>query len=177
MSSSHTDQREPGRATISRRRVIAASGHLAVASVAAAAIMPNLAGQAHADHHGAMMSDNEKVVRAFIAAWSNLNAEELATYFTEDGTYHNMMLDPVSGQENLIAFIGGFLSNWSETQWDVINIVSNGDLVVAERLDRTWIGDQRVELPCVGMFEMENGKIKVWRDYFDLATYTGAFAG
>jgi limonene-1,2-epoxide hydrolase len=25
------------------------------------------------------------------------------------------------------------------------------------------------------MFEMEGGKIKVWRDYFDLATYTSAF--
>ena len=51
------------------------------------------------------MSDNEKVVRDFIAAWSNLDAEELAGYFTEDGTYHNMMLDPVSGRENLIAFM------------------------------------------------------------------------
>jgi limonene-1,2-epoxide hydrolase len=122
------------------------------------------------------MSDNEKVIEAFVAAWSNLDAAELAGYFTEDGTYHNMMLDPVTGRENLTAFINGFISNWSETNWEMVNIVSNGDLVVAERVDRTRIGDKRVDLPCVGMFEMEGGKIKVWRDYFDLATYSSAFA-
>jgi len=27
------------------------------------------------------------------------------------------------------------------------------------------------------VYEMQDGKIKVWRDYFDLATYTGAFSG
>jgi limonene-1,2-epoxide hydrolase len=26
-------------------------------------------------------------------------------------------------------------------------------------------------LPCTGGFELENGKIKVWGDYFDLGTY------
>jgi hypothetical protein len=31
--------------------------------------------------------------------------------------------------------------------------------------------DKAVDLPCTGVFEMENGKIKVWRDYFDLTTY------
>jgi limonene-1,2-epoxide hydrolase len=28
----------------------------------------------------------------------------------------------------------------------------------------------------LGVFEMHNGKIRVWRDYFDLATYTKAIA-
>ncbi len=43
--------------------------------------------------------------------------------------------------------------------------------MIAERLDRTKAGDKAVELPFTGVFEMENGKIKVWRDYFDLGTY------
>ena len=41
-------------------------------------------------------------------------------------------------------------------------------------MDRTVVAGRKVDLPCVGIFEMENGKIKVWRDYFDLATFTGA---
>ncbi|MGK0341371.1 MAG: limonene-1,2-epoxide hydrolase [Candidatus Azotimanducaceae bacterium] len=41
--------------------------------------------------------------------------------------------------------------------------------VAVERLDKTQAGD-KVDLPCFGMFEMSNGKIKVWRDYFDLNT-------
>ena len=42
------------------------------------------------------------------------------------------------------------------------------------RIDHTAtpsITDGRtINLPCRGVFEMEHGKIKVWRDYFDLAT-------
>ena len=38
------------------------------------------------------------------------------------------------------------------------------------------LGDRYVELPCCGVFEMQAGKIKVWRDYFDLDTYMKAVA-
>jgi limonene-1,2-epoxide hydrolase len=45
---------------------------------------------------------------------------------------------------------------------------------MVERVDRTRLGDKQVDLPCCGVFELSGGKIKVWRDYFDLATYTRA---
>ena len=38
-------------------------------------------------------------------------------------------------------------------------------------VDRFRFGDKRVELPCAGVFEIRDGKIAVWRDYFDLATW------
>ena len=64
------------------------------------------------------------------------------------------------------------MRGWTSTQWDVLNLISRGDVVIAERLDRTMVGETAVDLPCCGVFEMQDGKIKVWRDYFDLATYT-----
>lgn len=120
------------------------------------------------------MNDNQRIVRDFIAAWSRLNVEELIDYFAPDGTYHNMMAKPVSGHADLRAFIGRFLKGWTATQWDIRNIVTQGDVVMAERTDRTRLGEKSVELPCCGVFEMRDGKIKAWRDYFDLATYTRA---
>ena len=33
----------------------------------------------------------------------------------------------------------------------------------------------RIELPVMGVFEVRDGRIAVWRDYFDLATVTAAF--
>jgi limonene-1,2-epoxide hydrolase len=120
------------------------------------------------------MRSNEETVREFIAAWSRLNVDELIGYFTADGTYHNMMAKPVTGHDDLRRFIGGFMRGWSATNWEIVNIVGRGDLVVAERVDRTRLGDKQVELPCCGVFEMSGGKIHVWRDYFDLATYTRA---
>lgn len=122
------------------------------------------------------MADNETVIRDFIAAWSRLDAAELASFFTEDGTYYNMPMQPVSGRDNVHNFIAGFIGPWTKTEWDVISLLSAGDLVIAERLDRTEAGDKKVGLPCCGVFEMEGGKIKVWRDYFDLATYGNAMA-
>ena len=116
--------------------------------------------------------DNEQIVRDFIAAWSRLDAQELVTYFTEDGTYYNMPIQPVSGRDNLQGFIHNFLKSWEKTDWEILNIVAQGDLVIAERVDRTVVAGRNVDLPCVGVFEMENGKIKVWRDYFDMATFT-----
>lgn len=120
------------------------------------------------------MSDNARIVRDFIAAWSRLDADELAGYFAEDGVYHNMPAQPVQGRENLRKFIRGFLSSWNRTQWDVLHLLAEGDVVIAERLDRTVAGGKPVDLPCCGVFEMKNGKIAVWRDYFDMATFTRA---
>jgi limonene-1,2-epoxide hydrolase len=116
------------------------------------------------------------VIRDFISAWSRLDPEELAGFFTEDGVYHNMPARPVAGREAVKAFIAGFAKDWTATEWDVLTLVSKGEVVIAERLDRTRIGDKAVDLPCCGVFEMAGGKIKVWRDYFDLGTYMRALA-
>ena len=121
-----------------------------------------------------MATDNVSIIREFIEAWSSLDADKLADYFTEDGTYHNMPTQPVTGKENVRAFIEGFLATWTETQWDILHILGEGDVVVAERLDRTKTSLGDVDLPCTGVFEMEAGKIKVWRDYFDLNTFMSA---
>ncbi len=123
------------------------------------------------------MTDNIAIIEEFIAAWSTLDADKLADYFTEDGTYYNMPAQAVTGRDNVRQFIAGFLATWTETQWDVLNIIAAGDVVIAERLDRTKTSHGDVDLPCCGVFEMADGKIKVWRDYFDLGTFMNAMQG
>lgn len=123
------------------------------------------------------MSNNETIIREFVAAWSNLDADELATYFTDDGVYYNMPTQPISGRDNVRAFIGNFMGPWESTDWEIINIMAEGDIVMVERMDHTVAAGNKIELPCFGIFEMEDGKIKVWRDYFNLATYTSGLSG
>lgn len=123
------------------------------------------------------MSDPAEVVRQFIQAWSRLDVEELVGWFAEDGIYHNMPIAPVQGHAALRPFIAAFAGGWAETQWDVRNLAVSGQTVFAERIDRTVTRDgKRVDLPCCGVFEVEGGKIKVWRDYFDMTTYTAALS-
>lgn len=122
------------------------------------------------------MNENERIVRDFIAAWSTLNVDRIVGYFTDDGVYHNIMLQPVAGRDNLRKFIQGFVKSWSATDWEIRTLISKGDIVIAERVDRTSLGAKQVALPCCGVFELKDGKIREWRDYFDMATYTKAIA-
>ena len=122
------------------------------------------------------MSDNVQTIKAFIAAWSNLDVDELVGYFCEDGIYYNMPAQPVQGHEKLKLFIEGFIAKWTKTTWETLNIIDEGNVVIVERLDRTEVGDIKVDLPCCGVFEMKEGKIKIWRDYFDMGTYTKPFS-
>jgi len=125
----------------------------------------------------AAMKSNSDIIREFVATWSRLDPAELATYFTEDGCYHNMPIDPIVGREAVQAFITGFSATWTETDWEILNLVEAGDLVFCERVDRTRTTKGNVDLPCVGVFEMQEGKIRLWRDYFDFNTYSGAMSG
>ncbi|MDP1649217.1 MAG: nuclear transport factor 2 family protein [Rubrivivax sp.] len=120
------------------------------------------------------MNDNERKVRDFIAAWSRLDAAELASYFADDGCYWNMPAQPVRGRQNIERMIRGFIATWTETLWDIRTLLASGDRVVAERLDRTKTKQGDVDLPCVGIFEMRDGMIVQGRDYFDLSTYRQA---
>lgn len=118
---------------------------------------------------------NKQVIREFIDTWSTLDADRIASFFTEDGTYHNIPASAVTGRDKVSEFIKGFTANWTKTEWELVSLIEEGDIVVAERVDKTDLGDKHVDLPCLGIFEMENGKIRVWRDYFDLGTYMKVF--
>lgn len=83
---------------------------------------------------------------------------------------------PLIGKAAVRAGIKRFLDNWSATRWDVLELAVNGNVVFAERLDRTDAGGRHVDLPCTGVFELDGERIRVWRDYFDLATYTRAIS-
>ena len=119
---------------------------------------------------------NIEIIRRFVSAWSRLDPDELSDYFEEEGSYHNMPMQPIVGKENVRAFIEGFSSSWTETEWHILNIVEEDNTVYCERIDKTKSTQGDVDLPCFGVFEMSNGKIRVWRDYFDLGTYTGAMS-
>ena len=123
-----------------------------------------------------MSKSNIEIVREFVAAWSELDADKLAEYFTEDGSYYNIPTQPVSGRQAVRDFIQGFTATWTETEWEILNMAEAGDVVFCERIDRTKTTQGNVDLPCNGVFEMENGKIKVWRDYFDLGTFMNAMS-
>ncbi len=119
----------------------------------------------------------EKVVRAMCDAFSLHDAEALRPFFTDDVVYHNIPMDPAVGLEATIAFITGFFGMCASMTIETTHLAVRDDVVLTERIDTFTVGDVVAALPVMGTFEVRDGKICAWRDYFDLAQITEAFSG
>ncbi len=118
------------------------------------------------------MSANIERVRAFIDAWSRNDLEEIMAFFAPDCVYHNIPVAPVQGTEAIRAVIQGFAGMASEIEWVTHQIAEGpGGVVLTERTDRFRIAERWVELPVMGAFELRDGLIRAWRDYFDMAQF------
>ena len=117
------------------------------------------------------------IVRRFCAAWSNLDLDELGEFFTDEAVYHNIPMDPITGRDAIKTFIGGFAGGADKIEFQVRNIVADGSIVLTERVDVFVLPSAKVELPVMGSFEVEEGKIAAWRDYFDMKQFMDQMAG
>jgi limonene-1,2-epoxide hydrolase len=118
----------------------------------------------------------DDVVTEFCKKWLTADPDELAGYFTEDAVYHNIPMEPVQGREAIKQFIAGFTAGFDGIDFQVHRQVSDGNVVMNERTDVMHRKDGgEIPLPVTGVFEVVDGRIAAWRDYFDLATVTSAF--
>ncbi|MDG4666077.1 limonene-1,2-epoxide hydrolase family protein [Mycobacterium sp. 236(2023)] len=123
-----------------------------------------------------MTRSPDDVVTEFCAEWTDPDPAALAKHFTEDGVYHNIPMDPMVGREAIKDFIAEFTSMVDGIDFQVHRQVSSGNLVFNERTDVMRFKDGReLALPVAGVFEIVDGQIASWRDYFDMATVTSAW--
>ena len=118
------------------------------------------------------MSDAEAIVNAFMAEFDaeHPDADTLASYFTDDAVYHNMPMAAAEGLEAVKAALAG-VSQMTSRGWEVLHSATNGDVLLNERIDRFDMGGTEVSVQVCGVFEIRDGKIARWRDYFDLASF------
>ena len=117
------------------------------------------------------MAASTKLVTDFIAAFNQRDIDGIMGFFTMDSVYHNLPMKPVTGLRAIRETIQYFIEPAQEVSWKILNIAEAGPLVFAERADRFVIDGKNIELPVVGVFEIRENKISVWRDYFDMATW------
>jgi len=115
------------------------------------------------------MRDPETVVRDFCAMWPERSIDRFLEFFPDDALYHNIPMQPVTGKDGIREVLNLFVPA-DELEAEIVHLAGRGSLVFTERVDRFRLGGKRVELPCAGVFEIRDGKIAAWRDYFDLAT-------
>ena len=117
-----------------------------------------------------MAANCEKVVSDLFAAWSRLDLEDIMSHFAEDAVWDNVPMQPAKGKSAIREMTNGFLRDASSFKAEILKSVHEGNFVFNSRVDTlTMKNGKKVEVPVAGMFEIDSaGKIKVWRDYFDL---------
>jgi limonene-1,2-epoxide hydrolase len=121
--------------------------------------------------------DAERVVLDLCSAFANHDAPSLRQYFTDDVVYHNIPMDPAVGIDETIAFIEGFFAMCQSMVIETLHLAVRSNVVLTERIDTFTVGEQVASLPVMGTFEIRDGKICAWRDYFDLAQITAMLSG
>jgi limonene-1,2-epoxide hydrolase len=125
-----------------------------------------------------MPSSNLETVRHFCDAFSRRDPDEILTFFTDDAVYHNMPMPPVQGKPGIKTVLDMFLKPSTAVEFIILKIAEGEDgSVLTERLDKFALGGKNIELPVMGAFELTDGKIAAWRDYFDMAAWTRQTAG
>jgi limonene-1,2-epoxide hydrolase len=127
------------------------------------------------------MSDDRAidVVQRFCATWGDGDLDAIVEFFTDDAVYHNIPLDPVTGKDAIRATIAGFTQGVDKIEFRVDHIAGAGDghVVMTERVDIFSLPGKTVSLPVMGAFEVRDGRIAAWRDYFDKNQCTSQLAG
>ncbi len=113
----------------------------------------------------------EEVLRDFMAtfveAWPTGDAVTLGRFFSEDAEYCNGPLAPVRGREAIVAELNGMMILGGEVEADIRHLLSDGAVVMTERVDYVRLGAKTAGLRVAGVFEVHDGVITGWRDYFD----------
>jgi limonene-1,2-epoxide hydrolase len=123
------------------------------------------------------MDANESVVRDFCAAFARRDIDELLGFFTDDAIYHNMPMAPANGKAEIRASLELFVPGSPSIEFEMVHVAANGSVVFTERIDRMSVMGNPVVLPVAGVFEVRDGKIAAWRDYFDMQQFLSAAAG
>jgi limonene-1,2-epoxide hydrolase len=140
-----------------RRRIIAVFGAVLLALAATAA---------------AADTDAQKLatVRQMIDAWNQRDWQKVYDLFAADGILQSMMLaEPTVGRAAISKRIGALARDISQIELRVRHIGVADGVVFIERVDDFVYRGRHGAVPVVGVVEVEQGRVKAWREYYDRA--------
>ena len=112
----------------------------------------------------------ETVVRKFFAAFPKSDVDELISFFGDTATYIDGPRGIHRGIGEIKAEFGVQVQMVPSTTVDITNLVTDGHTVMVERAEQFVIQGKPVDHEVVGVFEIDDGRITRWRDYYDLTS-------
>ena len=122
------------------------------------------------------MSDARDAVLRLIDACNRIDMDAIIDCFRDDAVYHNIPMAKVQGKAAIRETLATIMGDSEAVQWDVLNIADEGGVVLTERVDKFRLNGVWAEIPVMGVFEVSDGKVAAWRDYFDMGQVQTQFA-
>jgi limonene-1,2-epoxide hydrolase len=120
-------------------------------------------------------TDPQAVVEAFLGCLAAGDLRSAADLLDEHVTYTNVGFATVRGRRRAV----GVLRALARPSWSLevyLHAVAvNGSTVLTERTDALCIGPLRLQFWVTGRFDVQDGRITLWRDYFDFLDTFRAF--
>jgi limonene-1,2-epoxide hydrolase len=118
-----------------------------------------------------------ETVTQFLSRWEKpgeLN-QAIRDAFTPDTVWENVGMATTTGPEEAIALNQGFEDNlgMAAIKVEMLALAEADGKVLTERIDHILdrAGNALMSAPVMGVFEVSDGKITAWRDYFDSARF------
>lgn len=119
----------------------------------------------------------EQIVNAFVAAIEAKDEAAAMALVSDDVHYDNVPFGVTTGKASMAEFLAPMFNNKGSVEFEIVRQLAVGNTVILERIDRFQAKGREVALPCAGFFEVNDGLITFWRDYFDDATFMKAIKG
>jgi limonene-1,2-epoxide hydrolase len=123
-------------------------------------------------------SEPRDVVSAFWNALYSRDWEHIPSFFGPDSIYYDVPTGPATaakGPEGIEARLRLGLETLSGYEHSEGVVVAEGDIVVTEHAETWhWASGESVTLPFVSVQRVVDGRIVLWKDYWDYQTLMNA---
>ena len=117
--------------------------------------------------------DNAHTVEVFLSALQNQDSDGAGAVLDENLVYENVGFPTIHGRSRALKLFKS-MEGRAGFEVKIHRIAVNGSTVLTERTDVLAIGPVRLQFWVCGVFEVRDGRITLWRDYFDMFDFTKA---
>ena len=113
------------------------------------------------------MTDNAALVERALTALTSKDYETLESLLAYDVVYQNVGIPATRNRRSTMAVMRA--TRRIRLEVTIHRTAADGSTVLNERTDAIVIGPFRLQFWAFGVFEVRDGRITLWRDYFDFA--------